>query len=310
MSAKTLLQRVEHAQSLQDSGRLAEAAEAFQGLLSEAADREGDNVPDVPLSGIHLRLAQCFRGVGDLKAAVSACSSALECVRSERTPYWSLCKDIHLFRSECLRSLYASFQKFDGDDEENIERDRKEADVIVTTDYSLPRDPSNDNIVVTSLGDALEKASDGQKIFLETGKHSVKEANSLFLLNKSVTIVGASTSRCIIEYRKRRCCPDKSSAALDTFLICGGGLSVIKRVTFRYIPEDDAKEDQDLSEVDSSLGGASGKSLVSSKAFLKCKSTKAMTTRFIGLAAGCLSLEDCVFDGSACPEDVDAVYSR
>ena len=73
----------------------------------------------------HLLLAKCYKGLSDLKAAISCCNSAIQQNSKWKEPY--------LYRSACFQALHVAFLETEGDTKENIERDRTDADIIVDT---------------------------------------------------------------------------------------------------------------------------------------------------------------------------------
>ena len=175
----------------------------LQDCLSDAATNDKSL-----LAELHLFLAKCHRGRNDLKSAISACESSIEA-----RPKW---KDPFLYRSACFQALHQSFTETPGDDPQNIEQDRKEADHIVRNSDELHA--------------AIKNSSNGERIFLEPGKYESK--SSLFLCGKNVTIIGASVKDCVLEFR------NSSNQKLETFLICSssGPLpTLIKRLTFKSI---------------------------------------------------------------------------
>ena len=73
----------------------------------------------------HLLLAKCYKGLSDLKTAISCCNSAIE-----QNSKW---KEPFLYRSACFQALHVAFLETEGDTKDNIERDRAQADIIVDT---------------------------------------------------------------------------------------------------------------------------------------------------------------------------------
>ena len=77
--------------------------------------------------------------------------------------------------------------------------------------------------------EALKKAENGDKIFVEKGRY---QAKSLFLCGKNVSLIGASVKDCILEYK------NDTNAKLETFLICACSAprpTLIKRLTFKSV---------------------------------------------------------------------------
>lgn len=256
------------------------------------------------LSEIHLFLAKCHKGVEDIKSAITSCNSAIA--------QYSRWKDPFLYRSACFQALHTSYLETDGDSEQNIDLDRKQADIIVDPNYIPKTDNSEESspkpekkkdknppkqIYVTQIDEALRLAKDGGKVFVEKGIYDVTAASSsssassasFFVFGKNISLIGASTRDCVLQYRRKR--PDESAdkrddkssekdadrdTKLETFLICASNgvvPTLIKRLTFRNENSDSIK------------------------------------TKFLGVAGGTVQLEDCLFDGVDNSE-VDAVYTN
>ena len=190
----------------------------------------------------------------------------------------------------------------------NIDRDRKEADIIVDiTAKDASVDDTSGRITVNRIEDAFKAAKEGSKIFVEPGEYCINSVEddegksfrpSVFLFGKNVLLIGASSKRCVLLFgssnhndTQSQLSPSTSSSGgigskLETLLICasaGKHPTLIKRFTFRR---------------------ASNTS---------CSSTGAKT-RFLGVAGGSVHLEDCLFDAggtssTVCSSDVDAVYA-
>jgi len=251
------------------------------------------------ISELHLLLAKCYRGIGDLKTCISSCNSAIE--------QYSLWKEPFLYRSACYQALHTSFTETDGDTIENIERDRQRADIVVdpnrepTEDKVEEEDPEKERlkrnrllfrpaerekkeqIVVNQISDALRKAKDGDIILVEKGVYTVspgasKDLSSYFILGKNITLIGASTKDCILLYKREdeERESDKVLGQLETFLICASlseSPTLIKRLTFRN------------------------------------NNSCLVKTKFFGVAGGRVQFEDCIFDGVENSE-VDGVYTN
>ena len=240
--------------------KYAECVRRLEDVLSDAAAEKGS----MYLSELHLLLAKCYRGLGDLKSAVQSCNSSLE-----HRPHW---KDPYLVRSSCFQAWHSRLTEEAGDSDENVSRDRAEADIIVDAKAKL----DNQKKVVNRIDQAFQIAEDGSKIFVEKGTYRVTSgsSNKAFLFGKNVSLIGASAKDCVLVYGAQD--PDDlTSAKLETLLICvqnGPNPTLIKRLSFR------------------------------------CVST--VKTRFLGVAGGSVQLEDCVFDGrSEETPDVDAIYA-
>ena len=196
---------------------------------------------------MHLLLAKCYKGLGDLKSCIACCNSAIE--------HNSKCKEPFLYRSACFQALHAAYLETDGDTLENIEKDRADANIIVDPNCTptdivkskeeeakrrlLRKETKQEVIFVKQLDQALRVAEDGQKIFIEAGTYIVsaggsKGLSSYFLLGKNLSLIGASTNDWILLYKKENN-EDSSGQKLETFLICGGSgnPTLIKRLTFR-----------------------------------------------------------------------------
>ena len=93
------------------------AVEAVQSLLPVTSN-------PAALSEAHLLLAKCYKGLGELKLSISSCNSAIQHNSKWKEPF--------LYRSACFQALHTSFTETAGDREENIARDRAEADIIGT----------------------------------------------------------------------------------------------------------------------------------------------------------------------------------
>jgi hypothetical protein len=132
---------------------------SFQDCLSDAAQDK------YLLAELHLLLAKCHRGQCDVKSAILSCESSIEA-----RPKW---KDPFLYRSACFQALHQFFTDTDGDIPDNIEQDRKDANIIVKTS--------------SDLVSALKDAKAGDRIFIEKGRY---EAKSLFICGKNVSIIG------------------------------------------------------------------------------------------------------------------------
>ena len=125
-----------------------------------------------------------------------------------------------------------------------------------------------------TVAEAISHAEDGDKIFVEPGRYCMSSA--CFLHGKGVSLIGADSDKCILEYGRGSAAGVASK--LDTFLICSteNSVTLLKRLTFRAITE-------------------------------KCSKVK--NTRFLGVGAGSVHVEDCVFDGAEKSSDVDAIYA-
>ena len=200
--------------------------------------------------------------------------------------------------------LYTKLSETDGDLELNIDRDRKEADIIVDEKIKEPSvDETSGKITVNRIEDAFKAAKEGSKIFVEPGNYYINSREddegkhfrpSVFLFGKNVLLIGASSKRCVLLFGSASSdTPHSMSSAstglgsnLETLLICASAGKIptlIKRFTFRR----------------------SNNTI--------CSSTGAKT-RFLGVAGGSVHLEDCLFDAggassSTCSSDVDAVYA-
>ena len=200
--------------------------------------------------------------------------------------------------------MYTKLSDTDGDLEVNIDRDRKEADIIVDETIKDPSvDESSGKITVGRIEDAFKAAKEGSRIFVEPGEYYINSAEdeegksfrpSVFLFGKNVLLIGASSKRCVLLFgsSSTESLPSLPSASkglgsnLETLLICASAGKIptlIKRFTFRRANN----------TVCSSIGAK---------------------TRFLGVAGGSVHLEDCLFDAggastTTCSSDVDAVYA-
>ena len=93
-----------------------------------------------------------------------------------------------------------------GDSEENIERDRGEANIIVDAS-AKPADTDGQTArVVNRLDEAFQIATEGSRIFVEKGTYRVtsnatSKIKSAFLFgNKNVSVIGASSKDCVLLY--------------------------------------------------------------------------------------------------------------
>ena len=200
--------------------------------------------------------------------------------------------------------LYTKLSETDGDLEANIDRDRKEADIIVDESIKGPSvDEVSGRITVNRIEDAFKAAKEGSKIFVEAGEYYINSVEdddgksfrpSVFLFGKNILLIGASSKRCILLFGSSSSdtsalLPSASGgigSKLETLLICASAGKIptlIKRFTFRRANN------------------------------TVCSSTGAKT-RFLGIAGGSVHLEDCVFDAggtssTTCSSDIDAVYA-
>ena len=294
------------AKKLYSDGDPKAAAAAFEELLPEAAnngeeedDAEGDDSSKSEsaagrggrstrnVAEIHLSLAKCHKSLDDVRSAVASCNAAVSL-----SPKW---KDPFLYRSACFQALHQSLVETDGDSEENVERDRAEANIIVDPEERRAAPEGCEGKTrVASVDEALQVSREGDRIFVEKGEYYVS-SSPLFICGKSVSLIGASTRDCVFNYTSPAAAtgsdaPSPSSALasrLNTFLICAGEAApvLLKRLTFRNV------------------------------------STSASTkTRFLGVAGGTVQVEDCVFEGadsgggddgeSGAAADVDAIYAN
>ena len=97
--------------------KYSKAVQAVQSLLPVTSN-------PAALSEAHLFLAKCYKGLGELKLSISSCNSAIQHNSKWKEPF--------LYRSACFQALHTSFTETAGDREENIARDRAEADIIGT----------------------------------------------------------------------------------------------------------------------------------------------------------------------------------
>ena len=282
------------AKKLYSDGNPKAAAAAFEELLSEAANGEEEDDssnseaaadrggrPSRKVADLHLSLAKCHKSMDDVRSAVASCNAAVSL-----GPKW---KDPFLYRSACFQALHQAFVETDGDSEDNVERDRTEANIIVDPEErASPPKGSEGKTRVASVDEALQASKEGDRIFVEKGEYYVS-SSPLFICGKSVSIIGASTRDCVFNYTSPGSDASPSSALasrLNTFLICAGEEVpvLLKRLTFRNV----------------CLQGAQS-------------STK---TRFLGVAGGTVQVEDCVFEGAdngeetAAAADVDAIYAN
>jgi hypothetical protein len=178
-----------------------------------------------------------------------------------------------LYRSACFQAFHARLIETDGEDLSNIERDRSEANIIVG-EVRPVEDAGSEKKFVSKIEEALSLAINGDKIFIEAGTYDV---TSLFLFDKTVSLIGASVKRCILRYKRCRDVAGSNEGSkesrLETFLICTSGTvpTLIKRLTFRTANSSEVK------------------------------------TKFFGVAGGTVQLEDCLFDGGESSE-VGVVY--
>ena len=279
--------RLSAAKKLYSDGNPKAAAAAFEDLLSEAANN-GEEEEDASNSGgrssrnladLHLSLAKCHKSMDDVRSAVASCNAAVSL-----GPKW---KDPFLYRSACFQALHQAFVETDGDSEDNVERDRTEANIIVDPEERASKGGSEGKTCVASVDEALQASKEGDRIFVEKGEYYVS-SSPLFICGKSVSIIGASTRDCVFNYTSPGSDASPSSALasrLNTFLICAGEEApvLLKRLTFRNVCQQGAQ----------------------------C-STK---TRFLGVGGGTVQVEDCVFEGADGGEeaeaaDVDAIYAN
>ena len=93
-----------------------------------------------------------------------------------------------------------------GDSEENIERDRGEANIIVDASAKPSDTDGQAARVVNRLDEAFQIATDGSRIFVEKGTYRVtsnatSKIKSAFLFgNKNVSVIGASSKDCVLLY--------------------------------------------------------------------------------------------------------------
>jgi len=265
-----------------------------QECLSDAAELKGASY----LAELHLMLAKCYRGMEDYKSAVLSCNSAME-----NRPQW---KDPYLVRSSCFQSWHSRLTESAGDSEENIERDRGEANIIVDASAkpsAVVDGPQTAARVVNRLDEAFQMATEGSRIFVEKGTYRVtsnpatSKIKSAFLFGKkNVSVIGASSKDCVLLYGHQADDEEAVAASLtqqaklETMLICVTSPSrptLIKRLTFKC----SAPQSNPLDP------------------------SQPVRVRFLGVAGGSVQLEDCVFQGcpDASPEDkmpdVDAVYT-
>ena len=249
--------KVSEAKRLYAAKLYRECIQVLEGSLSDAATQG-----PILLAELHLLLAKCYKGLDELKNAILSCNSAID-----HRPHW---KDPFLYRSACFQAFHARLLETDGEDLANIERDRNEADIIVGQAVE-----GSTKKFVSKIDEALTAAKDGDKIFIEPGFYDV---TSLFLFGKTVSLIGASVKRCVLQYKKQDVASPAQSpkeSRLETFLICTSGSvpTLIKRLTFRSANPSEVK------------------------------------TKFLGVAGGTVQLEDCLFDGGESAE-VGAVYTN
>ena len=109
-----------------------------------------------------------------------------------------------------------------GDSEENIERDRGEANIIVDA-TAKPSDTQTAR-VVNRLDEAFQIATEGSRIFVERGSYRVtsnatSKIKSAFLFgNKNVSVIGASSKDCVLLYGQAD--DEESVAASLTQQVC------------------------------------------------------------------------------------------
>ena len=109
-----------------------------------------------------------------------------------------------------------------GDSEENIERDRAEANIIVDA-TAKPSDTQTAR-VVNRLDEAFQIATEGSRIFVERGSYRVtsnatSKIKSAFLFgNKNVSVIGASSKDCVLLYGQAD--DEESVAASLTQQVC------------------------------------------------------------------------------------------
>lgn len=335
-----MVDRIVKAKRLYSSGSYAECKDLAEASLSDAADfctevgeaaqRGGSRKGGLFLSDLHLIVAKCLLKSGDTKAAISACNSAILALPDPsagpagedrdvliREPYLVRTACFEAWRSWLLRPGPAN----EDQDDPQVQRDWSEAAIVLDCSYGPDGAGSDwDKPTFADLGEALRSAPDGAKIFVKPGTYRVRPG-SAFLMGKGVSLMGSSAKDCVFLFgadngddgsqrsgdkakgqqghgggqkgsrettqsgrkttnENRR---DSLSSNLNTFLICGGSgkkPTVLRRLTFR----------------------AAG--------------PKAARVRYVGVAAGPVQAEDCVFEGVAAPDqtgeavdvDVDAVY--
>ncbi len=287
--------RLREVDRMMEAGKHREAAEKLTEMMPECADsreEENDEMEAGMLSSVHLRMSRCLRGQGRTREAISECNSALQCRRGAKRPNQGW-REAFLYRSSCFRSLHKELKEGgDKSDSEAVEKDRRDADIVVDAESKETEEEGKKKRIFKRLDEALSEAKHGESIFVEPGRYKVTSSSSslpaapFFLLGKNVSILGASASSCILEYPGRA--GGASSSALETFLICGSSpdaTTFIKRLTFR------------------SVSASSSSS-----------SPLRVSTRFLGVGAGRIHLEDCVFEGGGgggggAGDAADAVYA-
>ena len=183
------------AKKLYSDGNPKAAAAAFEELLSEAANGEEEDDssnseaaadrggrPSRKVADLHLSLAKCHKSMDDVRSAVASCNAAVSL-----GPKW---KDPFLYRSACFQALHQAFVETDGDSEDNVERDRTEANIIVDPEEraSAPKG-SEGKTRVASVDEALQVSREGDRIFVEKGEYYVS-SSPLFICGKSVSVIG------------------------------------------------------------------------------------------------------------------------
>ena len=89
--------KVREARRLYATQNYADCVNVLDECLSDAASEKGRPY----VAELHLMLAKCYRGLGNLKDAIVSCNSALE-----QRPGW---KDPYLVRSACFQvNLYSN----------------------------------------------------------------------------------------------------------------------------------------------------------------------------------------------------------
>lgn len=247
------------------------ALQGFQGYqaLSPSSDSKGL---------VHFQMAKCCKYLSRHQEGLEHCNRALK-----DKPKW---KEAFLLRSSLFQALHQRY--LSGEDlDPDLAHWRNDAQFVVNA--ALETDQIGTEIEgpwhLKRLDRALSLAKDGDVIFVEPGRY---EASALdeeqvvspcFIHGKNVSIIGSSLRDCVIEYKE--ILPERSNSSgkkLNTFLICATESekpTLIKNITFRNLN-------------------------------LESNGTN---TKFLGVAAGNVVIESCLFDGLECNE-VDAIFSN
>ncbi|TRY63448.1 hypothetical protein TCAL_16601 [Tigriopus californicus] len=226
-----------------------------------------------------LQMAKCCKYLARPREAVEHCNRALK----DRVKW----KEAFLLRSSLFQALH---QQYLSSGEEELDPDRsqwrREAQFVVNAALEADQnEPGTEGPWhLRRLDRALSLAKDGDVIFVEPGSYEASAldeegvASPCFIHGKNVSIIGSSQRDCVIEYKEILQERNSTAKKLNTFLICAtesNKPTLIKNITFRNLN-------------------------------LESNGTN---TKFLGVAAGHVLIESCLFDGLECNE-VDAIFSN